>query len=93
MSVLYARVEYPDDGYEIDKLQVKDLDKNKFYAVKSVEMGSSSTSVYLEGTEDKGPFNSVNLEFYVRDEEDENKFLTYNIFADPAYNPYLNGDY
>lgn len=92
MTKLYVRMESPENGYKSDSEKAKTLDSNKFYLVKRVKMGGSHTTIFLED-EDKIGFNSVNFKFYVEDEADAGKYIPYNIFADPAYNPYLNGDY
>ena len=92
MTELYVRMENPESGYKGDSERAKQLDPNKFYKVKRVDMGGSHTTIFLEEAEDRVGFNSVNFEFYVEDESDSEKYIPYNIFADPAYNPYLNDD-
>ena len=57
---------------------------NQFYKVENVDMGQSHTSITLKGI--NGSFNSVMFEFY---ELINDEFVTYDIFADPDYNPYI----
>lgn len=89
MKVLYARVEHPNNGYEGYKEAISKLDHEKFYEVKKVSMGQSSTSIMLEFAEVRIWLNSSNFEFYLKD--DEGKYIPHNIFGDKDYNPYLAG--
>ena len=49
--------------------------------VRDIDMGQSSTSIYLDGY--KGSFNSVFFEFEENDKE-------IDIYGDKRYNPYLS---
>ncbi len=90
MTELYARMEKPENGFKSDSEKAKTLDPNTFYRVERIDMGGSYSTVFLKDVEDKAGFNTANFEFYVEDEEDSEKYLSYNVFADPAYNPYLS---
>lgn len=87
MKVLYARVEHPNNGYEGYKEAIEKLDHERFYEVKKVAMGQSSTSIMLDFAEVRIWLNSSNFEFYLKD--DEGKYIPHNIFSDKDYNPYL----
>lgn len=80
--MLYAKFMYPDNGREYDKKYVKEvgLKVGERYEVEDVDMGQSSTSIYLKDI--KGSFNSVHFEF-----EENGKPI--DIYDDPRYNPYL----
>ena len=56
------------------------LEINKVYKVDYIDMGQSSTDIYLKGI--KHSFNSVCFKFY------ENK-RPINIYKDKRFNPYL----
>ncbi|AQW88980.1 hypothetical protein pEaSNUABM50_00467 [Erwinia phage pEa_SNUABM_50] len=83
----YARLEYPNNGYEIERIRLKALDRKKYYPVVSIDIGSSSTRIYLEG--DKNAYNSVNFEFYTKHGDE---YILEDIFEDPDLNPYLDDD-
>lgn len=93
MSDIYVRAENLENGTNEDKTKVVGLDKNKFYKVENIISGEGTTFLILSGIEGDGDgdvsFNAVNFEFYLEDEEDSEKYIHYNIFADPAYNPYF----
>ena len=82
--MLYAKVTNPDAGYVYDREKAAKLFAGVYYTVTGVEMGSSHTSIYLEGM--KTSFNSVNFTLYRRG---IGNFVEYDIFSDPAYNPYI----
>lgn len=89
MSDIYVRVEPFENGTNEDKGKVVVLDTNKFYKVENIISGEGATLLILSGVEGDVSFNAVNFEFYLEDEEDSEKYIHYNIFADPAYNPYF----
>ena len=74
---------YPENGYRHNQEKGREcgLEVGAKYEVSGINMGQSSTSVYLEGF--KGSFNSVHFEF-----EENGKPL--DIFQDPRFNPYLS---
>ena len=78
---IFAKLDHPDYGYGLDQEDIKNLDRKKFYEVKSVSMGQFST--YFTLRELGGCYNSVQFEFY-----DENRNLV-DIFDMPEFNPYL----
>ena len=82
--MLYAKVTNPDAGLAYDREKAEKLCAGYYYEVSGVEMGGSHTSIYLEGM--KTAFNSVNFTFYRRG---IGNFVEYDIFDDPAYNPYI----
>ncbi|SOK59263.1 hypothetical protein [Yersinia phage fHe-Yen9-03] len=83
----YARLEHPDNGYEIERIHLKTLDCEKYYPVYSINIGSWSTSVYLR--DDEYEYNSVNFEFYIKNGDE---YILEDIFSDPDLNPYLIED-
>jgi len=89
MKILYARVEHPNNGYEECKEIIRKLDPERFYEVKKVSMGQSSTSIILEFAEVRIWLNSSNFEFYLKD--DEGNYIPHNIYNDKDYNPYIAG--
>lgn len=86
MTGIYAKVEYPNNGYDSDIEQVAKLDSTLYYPVYYIDIGSSSTKIYLNNINIRNSFNSVNFEFY---ELVEGKYVKYDIFEDPDFNPYL----
>lgn len=78
---LFAKVEYPEAGWDSDRKNVETLDFTKMYEVDCVSMGQSYTDICLKDL--IGCFNSVNFEFYNENGE------KVNIFSMPEYNPYL----
>lgn len=80
---LYAKFDNAAGGYYYDKQIAKSLVHGKVYVVDYIDMGQSSTRVFLEGVE-KG-LNSINLNFY----SDEKCQIEHDIYEDPEYNPYL----
>lgn len=80
-SVLTARYNYPENGYEISRrFAAENLEVGKEYEVSDISMGQSHTSVFLVGK--VGCFNSVNFDFYENGKE-------IDIFKSPKYNYYL----
>lgn len=84
--MLYARFVEPDAGYPGDKELVKrfNLEIGKLYKVSHVNMGQSFTYIYLSDYY-KHAFNSVHFEF-----EEDGKSI--DIYRDPRYNPYMEGE-
>ena len=81
---IYAVVETLRAGYDCEKEMVKSLglkvgDK---FEVDYIDMGGSSTSIYLKGFPNQS-FNSVFFEFKGDGEE-------LDIYDDTRFNPYLN---
>lgn len=78
---IYAKVSSLTNGYphDIAKLNELNLNIGDVVEVSRIEMGHSSTSIYLK--DHKGSFNSVNFQFL----EDEKPL---DIFEDPRFNPY-----
>ena len=72
-------------GYDIEKQEMNNLGikVGDRFTVTDIDMGQSSTSIYLK--EHSGHFNSVFFNF-----EENGKEL--NIYGDPRFNPYLNMD-
>ena len=70
-------------GYDIEKQEMNNLGikVGDRFTVTDIDMGQSSTSIYLK--EHSGHFNSVFFNF-----EENGKEL--NIYGDPRFNPYLN---
>ena len=70
-------------GYDAEKQKMIDLGikVGDRFTVRTVDMGQSNTSIYLE--EHSSSFNSVFFEFEENGEE-------INIYSDPRYNPYLS---
>lgn len=58
----YAIYAFPDNGYNRDKENCKQLHKGKVYKVEHVEVGGFHSSIYLEGF--STAFNSVNFANY-----------------------------
>ena len=58
----------------------KELEEGQMYEIDHIDMGQSSTGIYLKGI--KHSFNSVCFKFY------ENK-RPINIYKDKRFNPYL----
>ena len=85
MINLYAKVEHPTNAYEHDKQLVAELNADEYYSIRYIEVGGSHTSVYL--INDKKRYNSVNFEFYYKDEEND-LYIKYDIFNDPDINIY-----
>lgn len=86
MSQIYARLTDVNQGYDSDKEIASNLDSTKYYEVSYVNMGSWITYITLVGVKDT--VNSVNLEFY---KLVDGEYVSYNIFTDPDFNPYLEG--
>jgi len=84
MDILYAKVTELNAGYESDRINALALDSDHYYVVNRVNIGGSSTSIYLE--DDRKSYNSVNFTFYTIV---DGKHKEYDIFSDPNYNPYL----
>lgn len=84
MDILYAKVTELNAGYEGDRINALALDSDHYYVVSRVNIGGSSTSIYLE--DDRKSYNSVNFTFYTIV---DGKHKEYDIFSDPNYNPYL----
>ena len=80
---LIAIVETLNAGYDVEKQKMIDLGikVGDRFTVTDIDMGQSSTSIYLE--EHSGSFNSVFFEFEENGEE-------INIYGDKRYNPYLS---
>lgn len=80
---LIAIVTTLEAGYAFDKQQMVEcnLKVGDRIPVRDIDMGQSSTSIYLDGY--KGSFNSVFFEFEENGEEIE-------IYGDKRYNPYLS---
>ena len=80
-----AKFVYPENGWPCDIKKVKECGMvvGNEYPVHRIDMGQSSTSVYLEGFCDV--FNSVHFEFF------ENG-TPLDIFRDSRFNPYI-GDW
>ena len=80
--MLYAICEYIDNGYDSDQKQLSkyNIKVGDRFEVEEINMGQSSTSIYLEGFEES--FNSVHFRF---EDEDGNRI---NIYDNPRYNPY-----
>lgn len=89
MIDLYARMEHPNYGWPHDKEAVQKLDNTLYYPVYYIDMGGSSTSIYLTNISIKHSFNSVNFEFY---ELVDGEYVPYDIFSDPEINPYLEDE-
>ena len=70
-------------GYDIEKQEMNNLGikVGDRFTVTDIDMGQSSTSIYLE--EHSSSFNSVFFEFEENGEE-------INIYSDDRYNPYLS---
>lgn len=83
--MLYAQLVNTSAGYGNNK-ELAQLVLNEFYPVAAVSMGQSSTSITLQGK--SGVFNSVNLEFYKKVNDE---YVVHNIYKDPEYNPYIRG--
>lgn len=63
--MIYAKYTEPNAGWDCDKKQVKEhLELNELYAVDYINMGQSSTSIYLIDFPKNMSFNSVHFEFY-----------------------------
>ena len=60
---IFARLVAPNNGYQHDKDQVKDLDPKVDYVVSNVSVGRSSSSFGLVAFPGKS-FNTVQFEFY-----------------------------
>ena len=84
IMTLYVQMTKPNNGYACDKEAAKLLDPLQYYEVSDVDMGSSSTTIYLESN--RFGYNSVNFTFY---KLIDGKLEEYDIFSDPEYNPYL----
>lgn len=82
---IFAIVSTLDAGYDIEKQEMNNLGikVGDRFTVTDIDMGQSSTSIYLK--EHSGHFNSVFFNF-----EENGKEL--NIYGDPRFNPYLNMD-
>lgn len=80
---LIAIVETLNAGYDVEKQEMNNLGikVGDRFTVIDIDMGQSSTSIYLE--EHSGSFNSVFFEFEENGEE-------INIYNDDRYNPYLS---
>lgn len=80
---LIAIVTTLEAGYAFDKRQMAEcnLKVGDRIPVRDIDMGQSSTSIYLDGY--KGSFNSVFFEF-----EENGKEI--DIYGDRRYNPYLS---
>lgn len=80
---VFAIVSTLDAGYYIEKQEMNNLGikVGDRFTVTDIDMGQSSTSIYLK--EHSGHFNSVFFNF-----EENGKEL--NIYGDPRFNPYLN---
>ena len=80
---LIAIVTTLEAGYALDKQQMVEcnLKVGDRIPVRDIDMGQSSTSIYLDGY--KGSFNSVFFEF-----EENGKEI--DIYGDKRYNPYLS---
>lgn len=80
---LIAIVETLKAGYDFDKQQMiaSGFKVGDRIPVRDIDMGQSSTSIYLEGYQ--GSFNSVFFEF-----EENGKEI--DIYSDKRYNPYLS---
>lgn len=61
---IYAKCTNPTAGYPHDSEQAKLLDSEKYYEVKSIDIGGWHTSVELNDVPNK-TYNSVNFQFYV----------------------------
>lgn len=61
---IYAKCLHPDAGYPRDSDKAKQLDSEKYYEVKDIDIGGWSTSIELNDVPNQ-VFNSVNFEFYV----------------------------
>jgi hypothetical protein len=79
---LYAKVEYPNYGYDSDVKAVRCLDKSRYYPVTEIDIGQSHTSFKIRGL--SYHFNSVNFAFYDKDKK------PVDIYSIPEYNPYLD---
>lgn len=81
---VYAIVENTDSGYESQAGQFKSLgfEVGQRYEVEHIDMGQSSTSIYLKDYPDNC-FNSVFFTF-----EEGGKDL--DIFSDARFNPYIS---
>lgn len=82
MTLVWAHLVHPENGYDCDKESVKKLSPHVNYPVKEISMGQSHTSFTVEGIQDS--FNSVQFEFLDKD------FKEIDIFAMPEFNPYLD---
>jgi len=73
---LTAVYNYPENGYR----PAKQLEVGKEYNVERVDMGQSSTGIYLSGF--SVSFNSVQFDFF-----EDGKPI--DIYRSPKYNPYI----
>ncbi len=89
MKILYARVEHPDNCFEQYKYAINKLYKDRFYEVKRVAMGQSSTSIMLDSAEVRIWLSAASFEFYLKDKD--GSYIQHNIYNDKDYNPYLTG--
>lgn len=79
--MVIAKVKTFEAGYDSQKEKMKELfELNQELEVDDIDMGQSSTSIYLKGYDRS--FNSVFFDFY-----EDGKEL--NIFNDERFNPYL----
>jgi hypothetical protein len=79
---VFAKLKYPNAGYDFDVEDAKMLNKKYFYEVENIDMGQSYTNIKLKNI--KIHFNSVQFKFY---NEDKKKI---DIFSMPEFNPYLD---
>ncbi len=80
--MVFAKYLHTDCGYNHEKEYIeKSLTLGESYPIRSINMGQSNTSVYLEGF--KVGFNSVFFDFFEDGQE-------INIYRDARFNPYMN---
>lgn len=85
--MIYAKYVNDDVGYPCDIAKCKKFLKlNKMYAVESIDVGMSSTTIYLKNY--YGCWNSVNFEFY---KKVDGKYVEYDPYHDPQLSPYTRG--
>lgn len=82
--MLFAKFTHPNSGYAHDSKKVEGLELNNFYPVAGAIVGQSHTYVTLQG--EAGTFNSVNFDFY---KKENGEFVEHDIYSDPEYNPYI----
>lgn len=83
--MLYAKYVNEDAGYIGDIQKCKKLLKlDDYYEVERVNVYRFSTEIYLSKFD--GGFNSVNFEFYTKDEN--GNYIDVDIYHDPKYTTY-----
>jgi len=76
--MIYAKLTSIENGYPEERFKLYILDKRHYYEVSEIDMGDSSTKIYLRDFKDE-VFNSVNFSFY------ETKLKKINIYKDPRF--------